>query len=154
MYNSRNKGEIEGVSYYFISEEEFLTRVKNGDFLEYNKYGTGKYYGTPKEVALNKLNDGYDVILEIDVNGYLEVKKNYPDCIGVFITAPSLDNLRSRLISRGTETMDVIEQRIATAQEELKKVHLYDRVIINYEGEVEKAFQEFYDIINDEAINK
>ena len=144
------EGEVEGVAYYFITEEEFLKRVEDGDFLEYNKYGTGKYYGTPKSNALNHLNEGYDVILEIDVNGYLQVKKNFPDCVGVFITAPSLDNLRSRLINRGTETMDVIEQRIETAKEELQKVDLYDKVIINYEGEVDKAFQELYDIINEE----
>ena len=97
---------------------------------------------------MNYLNDGYDVILEIDVNGYKQVKENFPNCIGVFITAPSLDNLRSRLINRGTETMDVIEQRIETAKEELKQVDLYDKVIINYEGEVDKAFKEFYDIIS------
>lgn len=142
------EGEVEGVAYYFITEEEFLERVKNGDFLEYNKYGTGKYYGTPKSTALNKLADGYDVILEIDVNGYRQVKGNFPDCIGVFITAPSLDNLRSRLINRGTETMDVIEQRIETAKEELKYINLYDKVIVNREGEVEEAFREFYDILS------
>jgi guanylate kinase len=142
------EGEVEGVAYYFITEEEFLERVKNGDFLEYNKYGTGKYYGTPKSTALNKLADGYDVILEIDVNGYRQVKENFPDCIGVFITAPSLDNLRSRLINRGTETMDVIEQRIETAKEELKYINLYDKVIVNREGEVEEAFREFYDILS------
>lgn len=142
------EGEVEGVAYYFITEEEFLNRVKNGDFLEYNKYGTGKYYGTPKSTALNKLADGYDVILEIDVNGYRQVKENFPDCIGVFITAPSLDNLRSRLINRGTETMDVIEQRIETAKEELQYINLYDKVIVNREGEVEEAFREFYDILS------
>ena len=142
------EGEVEGVAYYFITEEEFLERVKNGDFLEYNKYGTGKYYGTPKSTALNKLADGYDVILEIDVNGYRQVKENFPDCIGVFITAPSLDNLRSRLINRGTETMDVIEQRIETAKEELRYINLYDKVIVNREGEVEEAFREFYDILS------
>ena len=147
---SPREGEEEGVAYYFITEDEFLNRVNNGDFLEYNKYGTGKYYGTPKSTALKYLNDGYDVILEIDVNGYKQVKENFPDCIGVFITAPSLDNLRSRLINRGTETMDVIEQRIETAKEELKSVDLYDKVIINYEGEVDKAFNEFFDIINED----
>ena len=144
------EGEVEGVAYYFITEEEFLNRVEHGDFLEYNKYGTGKYYGTPKSTALNKLNDGYDVILEIDVNGYKQVKENFPDCIGVFITAPSLDNLRSRLINRGTETMDVIEQRIETAKEELKSIYLYDKVIVNKEGLVEDAFKEFYDILCEE----
>ena len=146
------EGEEEGVAYYFITEEEFLNRVEHGDFLEYNKYGTGKYYGTPKSTALNKLNDGYDVILEIDVNGYKQVKENFPDCIGVFITAPSLDNLRSRLINRGTETMDVIEQRIETAKEELKSIDLYDKVSVNREGEVEEAFKEFYDILCEEQV--
>ena len=145
------EGEEEGVSYYFLSEEEFLDRLKNGDFLEYNKYATGKYYGTPKSTALDYLSRGYDVILEIDVNGYKQVKENFKDCIGVFITAPSLDNLRSRLINRGTETMDVIEQRIERAKEELEYIHLYDKVIVNKEGQVEEAFNEFYDILNSES---
>ncbi len=147
---SPREGEVEGVNYYYITEKEFKKRIKKNDFLEYNIYGTGKYYGTPKSNAMNHLNDGYDVILEIDVNGYKQVKENFPDCVGVFITAPSLDNLRSRLINRGTETMEVIEQRIETAKEELKQVALYDKVIINYEGEVDKAFEELYSIINEE----
>ncbi len=143
------EGEQEGISYYFITKEEFLKRLENGDFLEYNKYeATGQYYGTPKSKALEYLAKGYDVILEIDVNGYKQVKENFKDCIGVFITAPSLDNLRSRLINRGTETLDVIEQRIERAKEELKFIDLYDRVIVNREGEVDAAFNELYDIIN------
>ena len=147
------EGEEEGVSYYFLSEEEFLDRLKNGDFLEYNQYAaTGKYYGTPKSTALDFLARGYDVILEIDVNGYKQVKENFKDCIGVFITAPSLDNLRSRLINRGTETMDVIEQRIERAKEELEYIHLYDKVIVNKEGQVEEAFNELYDILNSEQV--
>ena len=146
---SPREGEVEGVSYYFISEEEFLERISKGDFLEYNQYeATGKYYGTPKSKALEYLAKGYDVILEIDVNGYKQVKENFKDCIGVFITAPSLDNLRSRLINRGTETMDVIEQRIERAKEELECIHLYDKVIVNREGKVEEAFNEFYEILN------
>ena len=70
------EGEIDGISYYFISEKEFLKRINDNDFLEYNKYGTGKYYGTPKSTVLKYLEMGYDVILEIDINGYRQIKEN------------------------------------------------------------------------------
>ena len=142
------EGEVDGKSYYFISEEEFQKRINHGDFLEYNKYGTGKYYGTPKSTVIDYLNKGYDVILEIDVNGYMQIKKNYPDAIGIFVTAPSMENLKSRLINRGTETMDVIEQRLITAKEELKVIDQYDHVIINEENALDKSFDELFKIMS------
>lgn len=142
------EGEIDGVHYYFISEEEFKKRISNNDFFEYNVYGTGKYYGTPKSTILNYLNDGYDVILEIEVNGYKQIKEQYPDCIGIFIAPPSIDELYNRLINRGTETKDVIEKRIATARHEMQEEDLYHYVIVNEDGKSKEAMEEIYKILN------
>ena len=141
------EGEIEGVSYYFIKESTFLRRIKKNDFLEYNKYGTGKYYGTPKSTVLKYLHKGYDVILEIDINGYRQIKENYPNCIGVFIAPPDEEALYERLKNRGTETEDVIKVRLETAKYELANKDIYDYVIVNENGKVEKATEDLYQIV-------
>ena len=146
---SPREGEMNGVHYYFISEEEFLKRVQEEDFFEYNKYGTGKYYGTPKSTVINYLNEGYDVILEIDVNGYKQIKEKYPDCIGIFIMPPSINELYERLKGRGTETQDVIERRIQTAVMEMQEKDLYDYIITNEHGKSEEAMEKVYKIINE-----
>jgi len=147
---TRNKrdGEVDGVDYYFISEDEFQERINNNDFFEYNQYGTGKYYGTPKSTILNYLNDGYDVILEIEVNGYKQIKEKYPDCLGIFISPPSIDDLEQRLIKRNTETKDVIETRIKTALKEMNERYLYDYIIVNEDGKMNEAMEKVYKIIN------
>lgn len=141
-------GEVDKVHYYFIEEEEFQKRLENDDFLEYNCYGTGKYYGTPKSTVLNYLEDGYDVILEIDINGYKQVKEKYPDCIGIFIMPPSIKNLENRLRTRGTEDEETIQKRLRTAEEEMNGSYIYENIIINEENKEEEAFQKVYSIIN------
>ena len=145
----KREGEEEGIQYYFISEEEFLKRIEQNDFLEYNKYGTGRYYGTPKSKVLEFLKNGYDVILEIDVNGYKQIKKQYPDCIGIFIMPPSIPDLYKRLKKRGTETNDVIERRIQTAVLEMNQKEDYDYIITNEEGKVEEVTEKVYKIIGE-----
>ena len=145
---SPREGEIDGVHYYFITEGEFLKRIHDEDFFEYNKYGTGKYYGTPKSTVINYLNKGYDVILEIDVNGYKQIKEQYPDCVGIFIMPPSIDELYERLKGRGTETKEVIEQRIETAKLEISQKDLYDYIITNENEKSEEAMEKVYQIIN------
>ncbi len=112
-------GEIEGVHYFFKTEEEFKAMVDRGEFLEYIHVFGSKYY------------DGYDVILEIDVQGAMKVKQAFPDAVLMFITAPSMSEIKSRLIGRGTETMEQVEKRFATAFEEIKMIPQYDYVIIN-----------------------
>ena len=82
------EGEIDGVSYYFVSEDDFKNKINNNELLEYNKYGTGKYYGTLKSHVFEFLENGYDVILEIDINGYKQVINNYKGAIGIFVTTP------------------------------------------------------------------
>ncbi len=124
-------GEIEGVHYFFKSEEEFKAMVDRGEFLEYiHVFGT-KYYGTPRSFVEQQLHDGYDVILEIDVQGAMKVKQAFPDAVLMFITAPSMGEIKSRLIGRGTETMEQVEKRFATAFEEVKMIPHYDYVIVN-----------------------
>ena len=141
-------GEIDKVHYYFISEKEFLDKIEHSDFLEYNKYGTGKYYGTPKSTVVNYLNEGYDVILEIDINGYKQIKENYPDCIGIFIMPPNEKELYKRLKNRNTETEDVIKTRLETAKYEIANKDIYDYVIVNQNNKSLESANEIYNIIH------
>lgn len=142
------EGEIDKVHYYFISEEEFQEKIKNNDFLEYNQYGTGKYYGTPKSTVINYLNDGYDVILEIDINGYKQIKENYPDCIGIFIMPPDENELYKRLKNRNTETEEVIKTRLETAKYEIANKDIYDYIIVNKNNQSETSAEEIYNIMH------
>lgn len=144
---SPREGEVEGISYYFISYEEFIKRIEEGDFLEYNKYGTGKYYGTPKSITLDYLSKGYDVILEIDINGYKQIKERFPDCVGIFIMPPSRKELYARLKNRNTETEDVIKTRLETAKEEIKNRFIYDHIIVNENNKSDVTAEKIYKIM-------
>lgn len=143
------EGEVDGKSYFFITEQEFEEKLNDHDFLEYNKYANGKYYGTPKSNVVKYLNDGYDVILEIDINGYRQIKENYPDVIGVFITLDDLDKLEERLRNRGTETEEQIQDRMNRAREEIKDKDEYPYVLINYEGKANETMEQIYNILNE-----
>ena len=145
---SPREGEVEGISYYFISYEEFIKRIEEGDFLEYNKYGTGKYYGTPKSITLDYLSKGYDVILEIDINGYKQIKERFPDCVGIFIMPPSRKELYARLKNRNTETEDVIKTRLETAKEEIKNRFIYDHIIVNENNKSDVTAEKIYKIMS------
>lgn len=145
------EGEVNGVDYYFIKKHEFLKKIKEGDFFEFNKYGTGKYYGTPKSIVIDYLQKGYDVLLEIDINGYKQIKEQYPDAIGIFIMPPSIDSLYDRLNNRATETSDAIKTRVETAINEIneaKETGIYDYMIKNLKGKSNEAMEEIYSIIN------
>lgn len=124
-------GEIEGIHYFFKTEEEFKAMVDRGEFLEYIHVFGSKYYGTPRSFVEQHLASGYDVILEIDVQGAMKVKQSFPDAVLMFITAPSMSEIKSRLIGRGTETMEQVEKRFATAFEEIKMIPQYDYVVVN-----------------------
>ena len=149
---SPREGEKEGINYYFISEKEFKKRIKKSDFLEYNIYGTGKYYGTPKSTVLKFLNKGYDVILEIDINGYKQIKKNYPDSVGVFIMPPDINELYNRLKNRNTEDEETIRVRLETAKKEIKERKIYDHIIVNENGKSLEAAMKIYDIMNENNV--
>ena len=119
-------GEINGVHYFFKSEDEFKQMIDQGAFLEYMHVFDMHYYGTPKSFVEQELQEGRSVILEIDVHGAMRVKAAYPDAVLIFIAPPSMSELKSRLIHRGTESTEAIERRFETAYEELEFVKQYD----------------------------
>ncbi len=123
-------GEVNGVNYYFISREEFESEIESGGMFEYAEF-CGNYYGTPKAKVYEKLDQGFDVILEIETVGAMKIKQAYPDAVLIFILPPNIDALRQRLIGRGTEELDVIERRVGEAASEIEKSYDYDFVLIN-----------------------
>ena len=142
---SPRDGEVEGKSYFFISKEQFESMIGQGGFLEYSEH-FNNYYGTPKKFVEEKLLSG-DVILEIDVNGGLSVKKSMPQAVLVMIAPPDKEALYARLRGRGTEGDDVIAMRLDRADYELSKAPLYDYTVINDDlyqavGEVVKILEE------------
>lgn len=124
------EGEIHGVSYYFATREEFEETIAEGGFLEYADV-FGNYYGTPKAMVVEKLEQGRDVVLEIDVQGAINAKKVYPESVLIFILPPSLEELRARIVGRGTETEDVINLRLSKALEEMSYIDKYDYYVVN-----------------------
>ena len=128
----KRPGEVDGVDYYFTTKEEFEDRIKNNKFLEYAEF-VGNYYGTPLDKVNEKLDDGHEVVLEIEVEGALQVKRKVPDCVMIFIVPPSKEDLYKRLKSRGTESDDIINQRIEKANREFKKAKFYDYIVVNDE---------------------
>lgn len=138
------EGEVNGINYFFVTKEEFEDKIKNGEFLEYNVYNNN-YYGTSKKVVLDKMNKGINVFSEIDVNGAHNIKKIFPDALLIYIAPPSIEALRERLIGRGTESIEKIEQRLEIAKKELEEINFYDYVVVN--EDIEKATNEVRDII-------
>lgn len=137
--------EVNGKHYFFISREEFMRRINENDFLEYDEH-FGNYYGTPKSFVEETLKTK-SVILEIDVVGALNAKKVFPECVLVMILPPSIEELKKRLIGRGTEGADEIERRLARLEYEISKKDKYDYLIVNDDletaiAEVSKIFDE------------
>ena len=125
-------GEVDGVDYFFRTREEFEELIKNGQMLEYAEY-VGNYYGTPLTYVNETLDKGIDVFLEIEVQGALQVKKKVPDGVFIFLTPPDLDELKDRLVGRGTDSEEVIRQRIERAKEEIALMREYDYAVVNDE---------------------
>ena len=123
-------GEIEGVSYFFKTHEEFEKMIDEDKFLEYAKVHDN-YYGTPKEFVEEKINEGKIVILEIDVQGALNVKKNIDNGVYIFLAPPSLSELKNRIVNRGTETESDINLRMSNAKKELSYIKNYDYLVVN-----------------------
>jgi guanylate kinase len=127
---SPRAGEVEGESYYFITREEFTSRIENGDFLEYAEV-YGNMYGTPKPNVMEKLEEGKDVILEIDIQGALKVKETYPEGVFIFLLPPSMEELKKRIINRGSETKESLMTRFKSAYKEVNYVSKYNYAVIN-----------------------
>ena len=132
--------EKNGVEYYFLTPEAFKARIAKGDFLEYEEVYTDKFYGTLKSEVERILNEGDNVIFDVDVVGGCNIKRFYGDrALSVFIQPPSIEELRKRLVGRGTDTPEVIESRIAKAEYELSFADKFDTVVINDDLETAKV---------------
>ena len=124
-------GEIEGVNYFFKTQQEFEGMIKNGEFLEHMLLFGTNYYGTPRQYVEEELACGNDIILEIDVGGALRVKQAYPEAVMIFIAPPAFSDLKSRLINRDADTPESIETRLNTAKSELEVMDQYEYVVVN-----------------------
>ena len=144
---SPREGEVDGREYFFVSKDEFEKMIAKGELIEYAKY-VENYYGTPRDYVEKKLDEGRDVILEIEIQGALNVKKMFPDTLLLFVTPPSADELKKRLVGRGTETMDVIRSRMERACEEADGMENYDYLIIN--DDLDRCVKEMHSIIQGE----
>ncbi len=136
--------EVHGKHYYFISKEEFLEKIKNNEFLEYENV-FGNYYGSLRSQVLQQLEQGFSVLFDIDVNGALRIKKNYPDAVLIFIKPPSPEELERRLRARKTEDEAVIRKRLERIPEEYRKAEKFDHIVIN--DDLDKAVEEVEQII-------
>lgn len=126
------EGEIDGEDYYFVSKEEFEERIKNDAFLEWAQF-VGHYYGTPKDKIEEKLKEGKEVVLEIEVQGALQVREKMSDAVFIFIAPPNKEALYRRLLRRGTESNEVIQKRMDKAEREFPLAHKYDYIVVNDE---------------------
>lgn len=144
---SPREGEEDGKDYYFVSKEQFEVMISQGEMLEYAQY-CGNFYGTPKAPVEAALQQGKDVILEIEVNGALQIKKKCPDCATVFVLPPSMEILERRLRRRQTEDEETLLKRLAKAKEEIALAEEYDYIIIN--DALEDAVDEIHCILSAE----
>lgn len=137
-------GEVDGQHYYFLTAEEFKNKIEAGDFVEYAEVH-GNYYGTLKAEVESRLARGEDVLLEIDVQGGVQVKQQYPSATLIFFKAPSIEDLKNRLLGRNTESDEDINLRLTNSLKEMEYEKDYDKTIINYT--VEQACKDLIDII-------
>ena len=141
----RRPGETEGVSYHFMTREDFEWNIGAQNFLEYAEY-IGDYYGTPRQPVLDYLAGGNDIILDIDVQGCRQVKKAMPEAISIFLIPPSLEELERRLRNRGTDSEEKMLKRLVRARTELLEKEKYDHTIVN--DDVDRAAQEILKIMH------
>ncbi|WP_024614596.1 guanylate kinase [Clostridium sp. Ade.TY] len=138
------KGEVEGVNYFFLKKEDFLQKVEEGDFLEHAEV-YGNYYGTPRSSVKKMIDQGRDVILEIDIQGALKVKENCEEGIFIFILPPSMEELKQRIIKRGSETPESLMRRFKSAYKEINYISKYNYAVVN--DEVDTAVSKIEAII-------
>ena len=123
-------GEQDGREYFFLSRQEFEQRIQEGRFLEWAEF-SGNLYGTPKDYVLEQMEQGRDVILEIEAQGALQVKEQYADAGLIFLAAPTMTKLKERLTGRGTESAEQVERRLRQAVREIEQMHRYDFIVVN-----------------------
>lgn len=142
-------GEEDGREYFFIKEEQFETMIKEDQLIEHARY-VNHYYGTPRSYVEDRMAEGKDVILEIEIQGALNVKKKYPDAILIFVLPPSAMELKNRLTGRGTESDQVIKQRLTRASEEAEGMELYDYILVN--DRVDVCVEELHELIRSQHL--
>lgn len=143
------EGEVDGVDYYFRTKEQFEQAIADGKMLEYAQY-VGNYYGTPLDYVEEILVSGKDVFLEIEVQGALQVREAMPEGIFIFLTPPDLSELKNRIIGRGTESMEVVEERMSEARREIEMMNAYDYAVVN--DIVDNAVQKIKGIVQTEHL--
>ncbi len=146
------EGEVNGVNYHFISKDEFETRIKNGEMLEYAEF-CGNYYGTPKKEAEAVLESGKNLILEIEVNGAMQIKEKFPDAVLLMLLPPDQKTQEARLRGRGTESEEVIAKRLSTTEYELSHFSRYDYAVINDDGKIDEAVHAIMGIVAAEKLS-
>ncbi len=142
-------GEIDGVHYYYVNREYFEKKISDNKMLEYAEYA-GNLYGTPKDPVDEMLNSGFNVILEIEVQGAEKIRNNYPDAVNIFLTPPSIAVLEQRLRGRNTEDDETINHRLVIAREEIRRATEYDYIVIS--DTVEESSKRINTIINAEKL--
>ncbi|UFJ41982.1 guanylate kinase [Brevibacillus humidisoli] len=144
-------GEVEGVNYFFKTKQEFKRMIEQDELLEWAEY-VGNYYGTPRRFVEETLASGRDVILEIEVQGAMQVKQKFPQGIFLFLAPPDLQELQNRIVGRGTETEESVRKRMDAARAEIELMNQYDYVVVN--DEIEQACQRIEAIITAEHLRK
>src|SRR5690625_3742151 len=146
---TRNKrpGEVDGIDYFYKTKEEFKTLIKQGKLLEHAKY-VDNYYGTPREYVEKTLEAGHDVFLEIEVQGAMQVQENFPEGVFIFLFPPSLEELKNRIVNIGTETEELVLNRLKVARKEIDMMVAYEYVVVN--NNVDKAVSKIEAIIQSE----
>lgn len=145
------EGEKEGVDYFYRSKEDFEKMIEENQLLEHAQY-VGNYYGTPRTYVEETLDKGNDVFLEIEVQGALQVKKNFPEGVFIFLSPPSLEELKNRIVSRGTETETLVMNRLKAAKDEIELMDNYDYVVVN--DQVDRAVEKVQAIVKSEHCKK
>ncbi len=140
------EGEVDGVHYHFISWEEFERRIASGEMLEYTLYN-GNYYGTPLHEAMRVIDAGEDLLLEIEVEGAMNVKRLYPDAVLIMLMPPSFSEQEKRLRGRGTESEEVIQGRLARTREEMTYLPRYDYLVYNEDGAIDECADEIMAVV-------
>ncbi len=138
------EGENQGEKYNFITREKFEDMINNGELLEYNTY-VGNYYGTPKAPVVKAIEDGCDMIIEVDVNGAAQIREKLTDAVSIFIMPPSYEELKARLSGRGTETEELIDRRMNSALGEIRRASEYDYIVVN--DDIDTAVNDIMSVI-------
>lgn len=148
----RLANEEDGVNYWYLTREEFEGRISRGEMLEYTEY-CGNYYGTPLEEAVATIESGKHLILEIEVDGAMQIKERFPDALLIMILPPSYKKQEERLRTRGRDTEEQILRRLEVTKREIAYLDNYDYVVINHDGEMDRAASDIFAIIHAETLS-